>query len=271
VLETVESNLTCLTQILKFNAKHSILFFRITSDLVPFASHPVCKSNWPRHFESEFQVIGDLVRRWDMRISMHPDQFTLLNSVDDRVAENSVRELEYHAQVLDLMELDTAAKIQIHVGGVYGDKGRSMERFAERFERLNESLKGRLVVENDDHRYSVQDCLSLGALTGAPVLFDVFHHEVNTSGESTPEALGLCAQTWKPRDGLPMVDYSSQRAGHRVGTHAETINVTRFGEFLDRTHPYDFDVMLEVKDKEASALKAIQVALPDKRMRVAPR
>lgn len=269
LMETVENNLVCLGRILRFNLKHNILFFRITSDLVPFASHPICKFDWQGSFGKRFKGIGDFIKSCGMRISMHPDQFTLINSLDNRVFENSIRELVYHAQVLDLMELDTSAKIQIHVGGVYGDKKASMRRFVERFEMLDEIVRRRLVIENDDKRYNLKDCLKISAEVGIPMLFDVFHHEVNNSGETTKEAFELFTPTWKPEDGLPMVDYSSQLTSDIKGKHAETLNLGIFREFLEATKPFDFDIMLEIKDKEMSALKAIEIASQDDRFSVA--
>jgi len=267
--ETVENNLNCLGRILRFNLRHNILFFRVTSDLVPFASHPVCRFDWQGSFGNRFNEIGDFIKNCDMRISMHPDQFTLINSLDNRVFENSVRELVYHAQVLDLMELGTSAKIQIHIGGVYGDKETSMRRFVERFETLDEIVKRRLVIENDDRRYNLKDCLRISAEVGIPILFDVFHHEVNNSGETVKEAFELFAPTWKPEDELPMVDYSSQLPSDIKGKHTETLNLGIFREFLEEIRPFDFDVMLEIKDKEMSALKAIEIASQDDRFSVA--
>jgi len=267
-METVENNLNCLGRILRFNLRHNILFFRITSDLVPFASHPICKFDWQGSFGKRFKGIGDFIKSCGMRISMHPDQFTLINSLDIGVFENSVRELVYHAQVLDLMELGTSEKIQIHVGGVYGDKEASMRRFVERFEMLDEIVKRRLVIENDDRRYNLKDCLKTSAEVGIPILFDVFHHEVNNSGETVKEAFELFTLTWKQEDGLPMVDYSSQLTSDIKGKHTETLNLEIFGEFLEETKPFDFDIMLEIKDKEMSALKAIEIASPDDRFSV---
>ncbi len=265
LIETVDNNLSCLLKILTYNVKHNILFFRITSDLIPFASHPICKYDWQEYFEKRFKVIGDFIKSHDVRISMHPDQFTLINSVDNRVLENSIRELVYHAQVLDLMELNTSAKIQIHVGGVYGDKEKSLRRFTKRFEKLDEIVKRRLVVENDDRRYNLRDCLQMSGEAGIPILFDFFHHEVNNFGETVKEAFELFISTWRPDDGLPMVDYSSQLAGDKKGKHTETIDLGNFRKFLEETRPFDFDVMLEIKDKEISALKAIETASQDKR------
>jgi len=269
LISTVENNLGCTLEMLGFNVRHRILFFRITSDLVPFASHPVCKFNWQAFFQDKFGEIGDFIKAHRIRISMHPDQFTLINSIDTGVFERSLKELTYHAQILDLMGLDTSARIQIHVGGMYGDKERSIGRFIERFARIDGRIKRRLVVENDDRSYKVEDCLQIHAQTGIPVLFDVLHHGANNSGKTVREALELAAQTWSEKDGLPMVDYSSQKQGEPKGRHAQSIDLGDFREFLEETKPLDFDLMLEIKDKEKSALKAIDIALNDPRFTTA--
>jgi len=266
--ETVENNLGCLLKILRFNVRHNLLFFRITSDLVPFASHPICRFNWQEHFREHFRSIGDFIQRNSLRVSMHPDQFTIINSVDSKVFENSVRDLAYHAQVLDLMELDTTAKVQIHIGGVYGNKEKSMKRFVERFEKLDECIRRRLVIENDDKHYTFDDCLQINEKARIPVLFDVFHHEINNCGKTTGTVFKLFTKTWREEDGLPMVDYSSQWENSLKGKHTKSIDLEHFRSFLDETKPFDFDVMLEIKDKEKSALEALKVASRDDRFLV---
>ena len=263
--ETVENNLDCLLKVLRFNEEHKILFFRITSDLVPFASHPVNTFNWQACFRSQFQEIGDFIRKNRIRISMHPDQFTLINSVDDDIFKRSYKELAYHAQILDSMKLDSSAKVQIHVGGVYGDKKKSIERFVRRFFELEDWIRHRIVVENDDRLYNLKDCIRVSGETHLPVLFDVFHHRINSSGESAKIALQLASETWKKTDGIPMVDYSSQRIGASLRQHAESIDLRQFRNFLKETFPVDFDVMLEIKDKEKSAIKAVRAASHDSR------
>ena len=265
LIKTVDNNLDCLLKMLRFNTRHNILFFRITSDLVPFASHPVCQFKWQKHFQDKLREIGDIVKACNVRISMHPDQFTLINSLNSRVLEDSLGELIYHSQVLDLMEVDTSAKIQIHVGGVYGDKEKSTKRFVQRYEKLDKIIKRRLVIENDDRLYSLKDCLNINARTGIPVLFDVFHHELNNSGEATKNAFKLFTKTWKGKDGIPMVDYSSPRTDALKRKHAESINLKHFRDFLEKTELFDFDVMLEIKDKEKSAVKAVRTVSNDNR------
>ncbi len=195
LIKTVENNLICLSEMLSFNVKHTLLFFRITSDLVPFASHPINQFDWQGYFKEQFHAIGTCIAGHNIRISMHPDQFTLINSVDTEIFERSVKELRYHAQILDLMELDPSAKIQIHVGGVYGNKAMNIQRFITRFSTLDEGVRRRLVIENDGKLYSVKDCLQIHRETGIPVLFDAYHHELNNSGETIREAFELFTTT----------------------------------------------------------------------------
>ena len=263
----VKNNLGCLKQILKFNLENNLFFFRITSDLIPFASHPVNRFNWQDHFKSEFRTIGAFIKENRMRISMHPDQFTLINSLDEGIFERSQKELDYHAQILDLMELDTSAKIQIHVGGVYGEKQRSIERFVERFHSLEKSVRRRLVIENDDISYGINDCLMISNRTQIPILFDVFHHQIKNS-RPIKEALKLCAKSWNiENDGIPMLDYSSQKPSGARRSHADSIDFEDFKLFLSQSQPFDFDIMLEIKDKEKSAIKAINFAIKDIRVK----
>jgi UV DNA damage endonuclease len=261
VEETVAANLACLQQILEWNVAHGLLFFRMGSDIVPFGSHEVNTFPWRERFASEFKAIGDYVKQHDMRISFHPDQFVVLNSPDPDIVRRSVAELVYQGSMLDLMGLDSTAKLQIHAGGAYGDKGTALARWVETFHTLvPESVKVRLVVENDDRLYSLRECLSLHDVTGVPILFDNFHHECLNHGEPMREALRLAAATWHPtRDGVLMMDYSSQAPGERKGKHTDTLVPELFESFLADLDGLDVNMMLEIKDKEASAVRAAQL------------
>ncbi len=266
VQETVNENLTCLRAILDYNVRNGILFFRITSDIVPFASHPVCRFPWQEYFSGVFQKIGTYIRDNTLRISMHPDQFVLLNTPKDDVLQRSIADLRYQVQVLDLLGLDTSAKIQIHVGGVYGDKNKSMDRFVENYLTLDTAIRRRLVIENDERLYTVADCCAIHDRTGVSVLFDAFHHSVHNNGEKIPDIMDMVSATWQKADGIPMVDYSSQQPKKRPGAHAETLDPGDFRRFLAMTGTCDMDVMLEIKDKEKSALEALQIAGTDPRL-----
>jgi len=256
LVQTVSSNLECLQKTLEYNKQNGLLFFRITSDLVPFASHPVCKFDWAKHFKKQFKQTGLFIKKNKMRVSMHPDQFVVINSPKADVVKRSVAELVYHARVLDSLGLDSTAKIQLHLGGVYGDKPAALERFAKAYKKLPAAVKKRLVIENDDRSYSLANCLGASERLGFPVLFDSFHHECLNNGESFKQAVELAANTWEKKDGILMVDYSSQKKGGRKCSHTHHIDLRLFEKFIKQTRPLDFDVMLEIKDKEASALKA---------------
>jgi UV DNA damage endonuclease len=267
LIDAVTNNLNCLESMLRFNVDHDLLFFRITSDLVPFASHPICTFEWRIYFRERLSSIGAFIRSNKIRISMHPGQYTVLNSPDSGIVSRSIKELQYHADILDALNLDTAAKIQIHVGGVYGDKPGSIRRFIERYHQLDEATGRRLVIENDDRSYTTEDCIMIYRETGVPVLFDVFHHELNHSGSLTltKDALANITRTWQDHDGIPMVDYSYSKSSNFKVSHAESIDIAHFEWFLTETQPHDFDIMLEIKDKESSALKAIEIVRKDKR------
>jgi UV DNA damage endonuclease len=107
LVQKVENNLDCLSKILQYNVQNGFHFFRISSDLVPFASHPVCTFDWAGHFRGRLRKVGEFIKEHDIRISMHPDQFVVINSPKDDVVERSVWELEYHCAVLDEMALDS--------------------------------------------------------------------------------------------------------------------------------------------------------------------
>lgn len=256
LIETVDNNISCLEKMLEYNIKHELLFFRISSDIVPFASHPVCTFNWQHHFAKKLKSVGEYIKKYSIRISMHPDQFVLINTPKKSVLENSVKELIFHAELLDLMELERDHKIQIHVGGVYGDKEVSMQRFIERYKDLPKIVKNRLAIENDDRSYSLQDCLQISEKIGIPIIFDTFHHELFNNGETLKEAAGKAAQTWGKNDGTLMIDYSTQEPDARTGKHATHIQLDHFKEVEKTVRSINPDIMLEIKDKELSALAA---------------
>lgn len=129
LIETTQNNLECLLKMLKFNVENDLLFFKITSRLIPFASHPIMDFDWKKYFKNNFNEISEFIHENGIRISMHPVQFVVVNSNDTDVFERGLNELKYHSEVFDILNLDSTAKMQAHVGGVYSNKEKSMERF----------------------------------------------------------------------------------------------------------------------------------------------
>ncbi|MBN1523926.1 MAG: UV DNA damage repair endonuclease UvsE [Spirochaetales bacterium] len=266
IKEKISSNLSCLLEILQWNLHHHIYFFRISSDLIPFASHPVCAFPWQMEFKKQFREIGAFISAHAMRVAMHPDQFVLLNAKDPEIVRKSIAELKYHAEVLDLLGCDESAKIQIHTGGVYNDKPVAIKRFCDAYNTLPDSITRRLVIENDERLYSLQDVMGIHTQTLVPVLLDVFHHTLFNNNEPLDTALRQAAATWTKRDGLPIVDFSTQKPESRIGSHAVSLDRGEFSRFLKESRGFDFDVMLEIKNKEKSALAAIALAKKESRL-----
>jgi UV DNA damage endonuclease len=239
------SNLECLMDTLKWNVEHGIYFFRISSNTIPFASHPKMLWDWRTEVKSTLEEIGDFIKDNGIRISMHPGQYVVINSERKEVIDSSFMELKYHADLLDLMGVE--GYIQIHLGSSKGD---AIGRFVGNFFALPENVRKRLAIENDDKVFNVSHCLHVSSLTGVPVVFDNLHHKVNGNNDTLHEALEKVRLTWK---GRPMVDYSE---GNSQGVHSDSITdaFERFAEEVD-----DVDIMLEVRDKERSALKAVEI------------
>jgi UV DNA damage endonuclease len=254
-IETIASNLRVLRNILEWNLEHGILYYRISSGTIPLASHPKMTFDWKTHFADDLREIGEFINRNAMRTNVHPGQYTLINSIRPEVVQASILELQYHADLMDLMGLDDTHKIQLHTGGVYGDKDAATDRFVETYATLDESIRRRLVIENEERHFNLADNIRIHERTSIPLLFDIFHHRLYNSGESLEEALDLVQPTWQGH-GPAMLDYSSQDPDKRFGAHTPSIDLDDFAPVLDILHGRDVDLMLEIKDKEQSALIA---------------
>ena len=257
----IEQNLTALDHILDYNIANHISLFRITSDLIPFGSSPVNTLDWKNIFHSQFELLGGKIQKHGIRISMHPGQYTVLNSPHDSVVERAIQDLLYHTELLECLDADSRNKIILHIGGVYGDKETAMERFIKNYQKLDDRIRKHLVLENDDKLYSVSDVLELSAVTGAPVVFDVLHHELNPGREpkSVYDWIRICRDTWTSSDGPQKIHYSQQNPSKRPGSHSETISLDSFQTFLAGLCPLTPDIMLEVKDKNLSAIKCLNL------------
>lgn len=261
--EITSSNLISLEKIIDYNIKMNIKLFRISSDVVPFGSHRVNNLNWQYEFEDDLKRIGRKIIESGMRVSMHPGQYTVLNSQDEKVVQNAIKDLKYHTDFLKSLGVDSTNKLVLHVGGVYGDKEKAIVAFIKNYVQLEQSIKDRLVLENDDKNYSIEDVLNISKSTGAPVIFDNLHNMLNPSKIDIPETewIKMCGETWKDSDGKQKIHYSQQRKDANAGAHSGTIRINEFLEFYQnlKSHSIDkkIDIMLEVKDKNLSAIKCI--------------
>lgn len=253
--ELSRRNLMGLTNVLRWNLSHRISVFRISSGIIPLASHPKAQWPWKQRLRREISSVGDLARKHGMRLSMHPGQYTVLNSPREYVVAAAAAELSYHATFLDAMGLTSEHKIVLHVGGVYGDREASMRRFRENFESVPVNVRCRLVLENDERNYGVYDVLNLCDSIGLPMVFDYLHHRAYTGRVPNSAIMKRALATWSDSDGRPELHYSTQKRQARIGAHADMIDVKDFIRFIDDLPRRTVDIILEAKAKDKALLR----------------
>jgi UV DNA damage endonuclease len=257
--EVIAGNLDALDAILRWNAEHGVRVFRLTSDLIPFGSHPVNRLAWWEEFGEQFAALATLIRSTGARLSTHPGQYTVLSSARAEVAEAAVAELVYHDRMMRALGLDASHKIVLHVGSGSGDPA-AAERMCAAAAGLPDGPRSRLVLENDE-RWPLADVLEIAGRIELPVVFDAFHHTLAPSYEDEPvrEVVQRAAATWSAADGRQEVHFSTQAEGRRPGAHADSIDLDAFAAFARAVADLTLDCVLEVKDKERSLLRALPV------------
>ena len=243
-----------LQKILHWNLMHNIKFFRVSSQIVSWASeYPLPSLPGYSEIEEVLFDCGLFAEEHGIRITTHPDHFVKLASPKEDVVANAIRDLEIHGEIFDLLCLPRSpyAKINIHVGAAYGDKPFALDNFCRNFDRLPDSVKSRLTVENDDRPslYSVKDLYeSVYKRLGTPIVFDYHHHKFNTGGLSEQEALELAMSTWG--DVKPVVHYSQSRSiEHNDPKIKDNAHSDSYWTPVN-SYGHDIDVMLECKHKE---------------------
>lgn len=270
-------SLEYLDAILDYLAKHRISMYRMSSDVAPYATHPDMPQFHTMVAESdaELAAFGKKARDLDMRLSFHPSQYVLLNSPDPELTRKSIADMLSQADMLDRMGLGPEAVMVTHVGGVYDDHKASRARWAETWKTLPEPVRRRLVLENDDLRFSVSDVLWIHEHTGVRLIFDYQHHWcLNPEGLDMVEGLRRVLASWpegvrpkihfsSPRTEMRTLERKDRKTGKKVKVlappiwtgHADFVNPFEFARFMRDAEGMVFDVMLESKSKDLSLLK----------------
>lgn len=254
----IKENLDDLHSILIYNKLNEINLFRISSDIIPLGSHAINKVCWWDNFSDKLSDIGSYIINNDLRVSMHPGQYTVLNSPKAEVVRKSIYDLEYHCKFLDSLNLPSNHKIILHVGGIYGDKKDSTTRFIREYNCLSDNIKKRLVIENDERFFSIYDLFEINSKTAVPLIFDNLHYECFGDFHlSLNYILQTVKETWQKDDGDMKIHYSQQHPYKKTGAHGSTTLISNFLDFLSGFDFSNIDIMLEVKDKDVSVLKVI--------------
>lgn len=251
-------NLKNTWRILVYNKAIKVDVYRLTSKLIPLATHPATEGwDYINDLAQELKEVGEVIRQNDFRISAHPDHFTLINSPNKSVIEASLKDLDYHVKLYEAMGLfDYKYKLVLHVGGLYKDKLSSIDRFKENFNTLPERIRKRIILENDDKSYNAVDVLSICEELKIPMVLDVHHNNCISDGTPLMEILPRIFDTWKEDSLVPKIHFSSPKSSKDYRSHADYINAEEFFEFLEIANKVDrdFDVMLESKKKDEALI-----------------
>lgn len=252
------ANLDATRRLLWHNIAHGIRLYRFSSLLVPLSTHPATKGwAWQQDFAAELAAIGAQVQRHGLRVSTHPGQYTVLNSPTAAVTARAVDDLCYHDRLLAAMGLDAHARMVLHVGGAQGGKKAALSRFRSHFAGLPESVRRRIVLENDDTLYSADMVLDLCLELGCPMVLDIHHAAVLPGAAELGRLWPAIVATW-PAAERPKVHVSSPASPQKPRAHADFVDPVAFASFCSLAGAAEFDVMVEAKQKDAALLRLWQ-------------
>ena len=259
VSELALQNVKDLEIIVKWNEEMGIKLFRMSSEIFPWMTYYDFEDlpDYPM-IDVYLKNIGALADKYGQRLTFHPSHFNALGSPNPKVLESTIKELNEHSKIMDLMGLSATVynKINIHIAGAYGDKQATLDRWISNYHKLDPNTQARLTVENDDkeNMYSVQELYNgVYKKCGVPIVFDYYHHKFCTGGLTEQEALELAAKTW-PKGIVPCTHYSESRRKEKLD---ESIKAQAHSDLIKdtiQTYGLDIDVVVEAKHKELAVL-----------------
>ncbi|MCT4545049.1 MAG: UV DNA damage repair endonuclease UvsE [Vallitalea sp.] len=255
------SNINDLEKILMYNIKNNIHFYRLTSALIPLATHPdVVDWDYRKYFNLDFEHIGKIIKNNNMRVDVHADQFNVINSINPQVVKNTQRNLLFLATLLEDMNIENG-KIIIHVGSSQGGKEKALNRFITNFKQFPRAITEKIIIENDDKIFDIIDVLELCEKIKTPMVLDVHHYNCNNRGEDLYKYIKDIFNTWNGDYLIPKIHFSSPKESQYDRRHADYIYAKDFINFINNTKDIlnnDFDIMLESKKKEIALFKLIE-------------
>ena len=254
-------NVTDLEKIVDWNIGSQLLLYRMSSDMFPWMSEYEF-GDLPDYLaiQTVLARIGQKARANDLRLTYHPGPFNVLAAKSADVLRKTIKEVRQHGEVMDMLGLPRTpfAKINLHVGGAYGDKASAIDRFCQNYRLLPDTARRRLTVENDDrpNLFTTADLLEIHRRSGIPLVFDYHHHQLNSGGWREAEAMTAAVATW-PQGVRPIVHYSSSRRAFEEPLAAEVAHADFIYQHID-LHGQEVDIMLEAKAKERAVLRYLE-------------
>ena len=242
-----------------YNAAHQIELYRMSSSIVPLATHPDVKWDFINPFRNEWRELGNFIKKMKMRVSFHPNQFTLFTSTKTEITKNAVTDMSYHYAMLEAMGIEKESYINIHIGGAYGDKTSSISRFYKNLKQLPSHIKAQMTLENDDKTYTASETLEVCERESIPFVFDYHHHRANISQEPLHEILQRTFNTWNHTGIQPKIHISSPKSTQAFRSHADNVDITFIEPLITELKKLNIDVdfMIEAKSKDQAMLQLI--------------
>jgi len=261
VRRAASENLSNTMRILLHNKAYGIMVYRFSSKIIPLATHPLL-SDWDYSTElsSQFKAIGCFINENQMRVSFHPDHFTVLNSPKEGILQASLKDLQYHCLLLKEMGLGEGVKLITHIGGTYNDREKSIERFLQNWSCIPQPISERLCIENDDRSYTASEVLNICRKLSLPMVLDLHHYKCNNNNENLTDILPGVFETWSKTGLPPKIHVSSPKSPQEPRSHHDFINPKDLYGLIklscDLTD--NFDVMVEAKQKDKAVLKLVE-------------
>lgn len=259
LMSVTAQNIANTMRILYYNAAHEIELYRMSSSLVPLATHPEVLWDFVSPFQKEWKELGKFIKQKKMRVSFHPNQFTLFTSPRSEVTTNAVGDMAFHYRMFEAMEIEKQSYINIHIGGAYGDKDATIKRFHKQLKQLPSHIKAQMTLENDDKTYNASETLKACELEKIPFVFDYHHHMANPCEEPLEQLMPRIIATWGHTGLPPKIHISSPKSEKAFRSHADFVDVDFILPLLDllKKEKCDADFMIEAKSKDQAMLKLV--------------
>lgn len=257
--EVTYSNIDALEKILRYNIDNNIHFYRMTSNLIPLATHPDIMWDYLKYFKKDLEYIGNIIKDNNLRVDAHPDQFNVINSDKENVVESTIKNLNMQVDLFEAMKYKEG-KMVIHIGGAKGGKDIAAQRFIENLKKFPKRITERLILENDDKTFNAKEVLDICNKTNLPMVFDIHHHNCNKCNEDLEYLLPKIFKTWDNDMLIPKMHFSSPREFENDRKHSDYIDAKSFLEFIYTVKEVvnkDFDIMIEAKKKDITLNKLV--------------
>ena len=257
--EIINNNLDNLYEILKYNKRNNVHFYRLTSKLIPLATYT--KFDYLKKFKNKYKKISEYIRENDLRVDLHPDQFVVINSIKESVVESSFSLLRYHSNILRILNIKKPIII-LHLGSSAEGKRKSIERFKQNFYKLDKNIQEMISLENDDKIYNIRNILNVCEELNIPFTFDYHHYKCNNNNEKLEIYMERIFNTWIKKEMIPKIHFSSPKGKKKneFRSHGDYIDSKEFIKFIEniKKYNYDIDIMIEAKKKDEALFKLVR-------------